>query len=67
MLSTNTVNENEKGIANQEYVMVVFLNIKGAFDDVTTPALMKAMINHGVPIMIQTWYKNYLNNSLSLP
>ena len=62
---SNTVNEIEKGIANQEYVMVVFLDIKGAFDNVTTSAIMKSMINHGVPIMIQKWYKNYLDNRFS--
>ena len=62
---SNTVNEIETVIANEQYVMVVFLDIKGAFDNVTTSAIMKSMINHGVPITIQRWYKNYLDNRFS--
>ena len=62
---SNTVNEIERGLANNEYVILVLLDIKGAFDNVNTAAIITAMENHGIPDTIQRWYTKFLQNRYS--
>ena len=39
-----------------QYVIVVLLDIKGAFDNITTDAINKSMIDSQIPDTIRKWY-----------
>jgi hypothetical protein len=40
----------------------VFLDIKGAFDNISIRAVTAGMVKHGFPPNMITWYTNYINN-----
>jgi hypothetical protein len=40
----------------------VFLDIKGAFDNISTRAVTVGMIKHGFPLNMINWYTNYIKN-----
>jgi hypothetical protein len=52
----------EKAMLRYEYAVVVFLDIEGAFDNITLEAIKIGMTKHKIPSHIQTWYLNYLAN-----
>jgi hypothetical protein len=58
-----TVNKIEKGLHNKEFVITPLLNIKGAFDNIKPPAIIKAMRKQGVRQNVCNMYKQYLTNS----
>ena len=45
-----------------DYVIGVFLDIKGAFDNISHEAQVRAMEDNNVPQIIVEWHKNYLEN-----
>jgi hypothetical protein len=57
-----TVNEIEKGFHKKEFVVVTLLDIKGAFDNIKTSDIIKAMRKQGVRHKVCKWYKHYLTN-----
>ena len=59
---SRVVNEIEKSITNQSFTLGVFLDIQGAFDNITTQAITAGMIKHGFPPNMITWYTNYIKN-----
>jgi hypothetical protein len=59
---SRVVNEIEKSIINHSFTLGVFLDIKGAFDNISTRAITAGMIKHGFPLNMITWYTNYIKN-----
>jgi hypothetical protein len=57
-----TVNKIEKGLHNKEFVITTLLDIKGAFDNIKPPAIIKAMRKQGVRQNMCNMYKQYLTN-----
>jgi hypothetical protein len=57
-----TINEIEKGLHNKELVITTLLDIKGAFDHIKPPAIIKAMRKQGVRQNVCNMYKQYLTN-----
>ncbi|WP_333765253.1 RNA-directed DNA polymerase, partial [Streptomyces sp. IBSBF 2390] len=52
----------EKGLADKEYTLATFLDIEGAFNNVTTEAIRYDMQRLGVDSTIITWTTNMLSN-----
>ena len=50
----------EKSILNGHYTLGVFLDIQGAFDNITIDSLESGMRAHGFPEQMITWYINYM-------
>ena len=59
---SNTVNLIEEGLLQKQYVIAVFLDIKGAFDNITPQAISKALDDCRIPTSIKNWYMNLLRN-----
>ena len=59
---SHTVNAIEKGLLRKQYVIAVFLDIQGAFDNIQPDAINKAMKDSGIPTYIRRWYFNLLTN-----
>ena len=59
---SRVVNEIEKSIINHSFTLGVFLDIQGAFDNITTQAITAGMIKHGFPPDMITWYTKYIKN-----
>merc|ERR1712095_249786 len=53
---SHTVNAIEKGLLRKQYVIAVFLDIQGAFDNIQPDAINKAMKDSGIPTYIRRWY-----------
>ena len=49
---SRTVTELERGTMQYDYIVAVFLDIKGAFDNLSYDAQIKAMENHNVPQIV---------------
>jgi hypothetical protein len=49
----------EQAFGNKEYAVCIFLDIIGAFNNVTHTAIIKAMKDSGFPPEIVAWYGNY--------
>ena len=59
---SHTVNSIEKGLLRHQYVIAVFMDIQGAFDNIHPDAINKAMKDSGIPPYIRKWYSNLLTN-----
>ena len=59
---SRTITELERGTLQNDYVIAVFMDIKGAFDNLSYDAQIKAMEKHNVPQIIVKWHCNFLNN-----
>ena len=59
---TGSVNIIEKAYYRNRMVIVIDLDIKGAFDNVSTQAVIKAMEKKKVEQNITDWYGDYLQN-----
>jgi hypothetical protein len=57
-----TVDAIEKAYLRGDFVIAVFLDIKGAFDCIKPSAIIAALRRQGVPDNIIKWFQNYLNN-----
>jgi hypothetical protein len=55
------VNTAEKAILRRNVTLAVFLDIKGAFDSLTTESIEDGMNSHGVEEELTGWFCNYLN------
>lgn len=56
----------EKGVYNAQYTVGIFLDIKGAFDNITTNAIVKALERKQVDSNIIKWYRQYLDNRICM-
>ena len=59
---TEAIQRIEKAFNNKNYYLAVFLDIEGAFDNITNEAIIKGMKEHRVPDTILAWYTHYLHN-----
>ena len=59
---TGSINIIEKGYYRNRMVIVIDLDIKGAFDNISTDAVIKAMESKRVEENIMSWYSDYLQN-----
>ena len=59
---TAWVNTIEKGFADWGFTLGVYIDIKGAFDNVTNAGLEKMMTKRGCSRLIIDWFKDFLNN-----
>ena len=59
---TDMVDNIEAGMLRNEYVLGVFLDIEGAFDNLDPQAAIRGMKSKGFPDLISRWYGNYLLN-----
>ncbi len=59
------VDKAEQGLLNKEYTLAVFLDIKGAFDNVKQTFVIESMKEKGIENQICLWYNSYLSNRIS--
>ena len=59
---SKVVNYVEKGINSGKYVLGVFMDIAGAFDNVNLESIIREMQERNVPDKIVNWYKHFLHN-----
>jgi hypothetical protein len=52
----------EKGLYRGEFVVGVWMDIKGAFDNITPEAIIQSLVNRGVEPQLVDWYEQYLHN-----
>ena len=52
----------EKAFSNKNYYLAVFLDIEGAFENITNEAIIQGMKSHNIPEHILSWYQHYLHN-----
>ena len=57
-----TIDSMEKGLGQNEFMIVIFLDIQGAFDNITPDAILQSMIDSNFPEPIRNWYYNLLTN-----
>ena len=50
----------ERSTLRGEYALAVFLDIAGAFDNLSLPAAVEGMTQAKLPANIQAWYTDYL-------
>ena len=55
----------EKGTECKQFVLLLFLDIRGAFDNIKTSAISDAMVEAKIPEAIRKWYNYYLRNRYS--
>ena len=60
-----TVDRIEKGLGDKEFVLLLLLDIRGAFDNIKTESIISAMSRAGIPKEIQQWYAAYLKDRYS--
>jgi hypothetical protein len=61
---TGTVNTIEHAMHNGQFAVTVFLDIYGAFDNITSDAIVLATERHHIDPEIAGWYEFYLRNRL---
>ncbi len=59
------VDKIEEGLLNKQATLAVFLDIKGAFDNVKQDHVMESMRRKGIEEPICSWYQKYLKSRIS--
>ena len=59
---TGALNTIESALFRQKMVITIDIDIKGAFDNIATEAILMAMENRKIEHNITSWYGDYLNN-----
>ena len=54
------IDEIEKGLLRKEYTLVVYLDLKGAFNNLNTDEALKAMANRKLVKDITNWYGSFI-------
>jgi retron-type reverse transcriptase len=62
---SEAVNKIESGLLRQEYTLGVFLDISGAFNNLSFKSAIKSMRKRKFPTKIINWYKYFLTNQES--
>jgi ribonuclease HI len=60
-----TIDYIEKSILRKQYALAVFLDIEGAFDNISLEAMENGMRDHDIPHEIIQWYKQYMHNRMA--
>lgn len=63
---TQFITHIEKNINTNQTTLAVFLDIEGAFNNVTHHALLQSLEQHGFSQNIINWYSKYLNNRTTI-
>ena len=59
---TAWVNTIERGFAKKAFTLGVYIDIKGAFDNVTNDGIERMMIKKGCSNLVIDWFKDFLHN-----
>ena len=59
---SEVLNEIESNIFDRKRSIVAFLDIKSAFDSISTSHIRRSLINHGAPLALADWYYGYLKH-----
>ena len=59
---TSLVTQIEEGLEKKEYALGVFLDIQGAFDNVSAKAIERGMRKKGLPESLIKWYCHYVGH-----
>ena len=59
---SESINLIERSIYRGEMVIGIYLDIKGAFDNVASAAIIKSLKRKGVENTVLNWFENYLEN-----
>ena len=59
---SNMVEYIEAALVRQEFALGVFLDIQGAFDNVSVDSVCRGMKNQNLPSLFQKWYKHLLTH-----
>jgi retron-type reverse transcriptase len=59
---SRVINRLEKAVFNGKLAIGVFLDIKGAFDNLSLEGALKGMDEHHFPPLVKRWYGNYLKD-----
>ena len=59
---SETVNYIEKHLSRGDQCVGIFLDIKAAFDSISTDQIYKQLIAHGADHDLATWYRNMIEN-----
>ena len=59
---TESINSIEKALLRGQMAIAVYIDIKGAFDNVSTKAIVEALEKKGIDHQIVSLYRNYLVN-----
>ena len=59
---TESINLIERSIYRGEMVIAIYLDIKGAFDNISTEAIVRSLKKRGVENTVLNWYQDYLEN-----
>ena len=64
-LLADVIDKVEKGLADKQLVLSVFLDVKGAFSNINVASTEAAMARHEFPKEISGWYSNYLHRRVA--
>ena len=59
---TESINFIERSLFRGEMVIAIYLDIKGAFDNISTDAIIRSLKVRGVENTVLNWYQDYLEN-----
>lgn len=59
---SSVVSRIEKATHSRQYTLAVFLDIEGAFDNITIDALLNGLQHHKLPEILIKWFNHYLRN-----
>jgi hypothetical protein len=59
---SEVVDKIESGLLRGQYTLGVFLDIQGAFDNLSIKSAIIGMKDRGFPPLITSWYRHYLSN-----
>ena len=59
---TGVLDSIENALFRSKMVITIDIDIKGAFDNISTEAILKAMVHRKIEHNIIAWYSDYLNN-----
>ena len=63
---SNVIGEIEHNISKKQFTLAVFLDISGAFNNVSFKRVIEGMKESGFPREVIRWYANYLYNRISI-
>ena len=64
MAASNVVNKIEKAMMNDQWCIAVFLDVKGAYNNLKFSSITEAMTARGFHSDIVGWYSNFLHNRI---
>ena len=59
---SESINLIESNVFRERFVIAIYLDIRGAFDNISTRAIIRSLKNKGVENTVLNWYEDYLEN-----